>query len=95
MSKNKRDIKYATAQARLSEDDAVRVGYIGGQPLEGGKIADSQPVELFSSAHNVEKQCRRESGEDGRRPEALPSSDNKGGHQADDDQERNGGHKIS
>ncbi|RAL37834.1 unnamed protein product [Cuscuta campestris] len=76
MAKNKRDIKYGTAQARLSEDDAVRVGYIGGQPLEGGKIADSQPVELFSSARK-------------------PSSDNKEAHQAGDDQERNGGRKIS
>ncbi|XP_057527829.1 SEED MATURATION PROTEIN 1 [Amaranthus tricolor] len=54
MAKNKDDIKYATAQARLTEDDATRVAYKGGTPLEGGKIAESETVDLFSAAHNVE-----------------------------------------
>ncbi|KAJ4726624.1 Seed maturation protein [Melia azedarach] len=53
MAKSKEDIKYGTAQARLSEDEAVRVKYVHGTPLEGGKIADSEPVDLFSSAHNI------------------------------------------
>ncbi|XP_014500866.1 uncharacterized protein LOC106761813 [Vigna radiata var. radiata] len=53
MAKSKDDIKYATAQARLSEDEAVRVAYVNGTPLEGGKISDSQPVDMFASARNV------------------------------------------
>ncbi|RDX68960.1 hypothetical protein CR513_51975, partial [Mucuna pruriens] len=55
MAKSKDDITYGTAQARLSEDEAVRVAYKHGTPLEAGKIADSEPVDLFSSAHNVSK----------------------------------------
>nr|ABB72386.1 seed maturation protein [Glycine canescens] len=55
MAKSKEDITYATSQARLSEDEAVRVAYVHGTPLEGGKIADSQPVDLFSSAPNMPK----------------------------------------
>ncbi|CAI0555627.1 unnamed protein product [Linum tenue] len=31
----------------------MRIRYEHGTPLEGGKIADSQPVELFSGAHRV------------------------------------------
>ncbi|VVA97438.1 unnamed protein product [Arabis nemorensis] len=55
MAKNKDDIHYATAQAKLSEDEPIRVRYKHGTPLEGGKIAESEPVDLFSSAQNVEK----------------------------------------
>jgi len=55
MAKNKDDIRYATAQAKLSEDEAIRVSYKHGTPLEGGKIAESEPVELFSSAQRIEK----------------------------------------
>ncbi|CAH9076257.1 unnamed protein product [Cuscuta europaea] len=80
MAKSKDDITYGTAQARLSEDDAVRVSYKGGVPLEGGKIADSEPIELFSSAYNIQKQPRRaeETAADSRRRDATaapPSSD--------------------
>lgn len=55
MAKSRDDIKYGTAQARLNEDEAVRVAYKHGTPLEGGKIADSEPVDLFLSAHNIQK----------------------------------------
>lgn len=55
MAKSKDDIAYATAQARLSEDEAVRVLFKHDTPLEGGKIADSEPVDLFSSAQNISK----------------------------------------
>ena len=55
MAKSKDDIKYATSQARLSEDEAIRVAYKHETPLEGGKIADSEPVDLFSSVHHIEK----------------------------------------
>ncbi|KAG2317901.1 hypothetical protein Bca52824_021023 [Brassica carinata] len=55
MAKNKDDLKYATAQTKQSEDEAIRVRYKHGTPLEGGKIAESEPVELFSSAQGIEK----------------------------------------
>ncbi|PHT44308.1 hypothetical protein CQW23_18333 [Capsicum baccatum] len=58
MAKSKDDVSFGigTAQARLSEDDALRIRYKAGTPLEGGKIADSQPVDLFPSAHSIENQ---------------------------------------
>ncbi|XP_055823090.1 SEED MATURATION PROTEIN 1 [Solanum dulcamara] len=56
MAKSKDEITSGTAQARLSEDDALRIWYKAGTPLEGGKIADSHPVDLFSSARNIENQ---------------------------------------
>ncbi|KAH7543880.1 hypothetical protein ACOSP7_031283 [Xanthoceras sorbifolium] len=55
MAKSKDDIKYGTAQAKLSEDEMLRVNYKHGTPLEGGKIADSEPVDIFSGAHNISK----------------------------------------
>lgn len=65
MAKNKDDIHYATAQAKLSEDEPIRVRYKHGTPLEGGKIAESEPVELFSSAQNVKKADQAASGATG------------------------------
>ncbi|KAK9057119.1 hypothetical protein SSX86_024486 [Deinandra increscens subsp. villosa] len=56
MAKSKDDIKYGAAQAKLSEDESLRVAYKSGTPLEGGKIADSEPVDLFSAAHNIPNQ---------------------------------------
>ena len=56
MAKSKEDIKYATAQAKLSEDEALRVAYKADTPLESGKIEDSQPVDPFSAAHNISRQ---------------------------------------
>ncbi|MQM01541.1 hypothetical protein Taro_034298 [Colocasia esculenta] len=44
------DITYGAAQAKVSEDESVRVAYKHGTPLEGGKIAESDPVQLFSGA---------------------------------------------
>ena len=55
MAKSKDDIKYGSAQARHSEDEALRLAYKHGTPLEAGKIADSKPVDLFSTAHNIQK----------------------------------------
>ncbi|KAJ0501008.1 hypothetical protein HanRHA438_Chr11g0495971 [Helianthus annuus] len=56
MAKNKDDIKYATAQAKLSEDESLRVAYVANTPLEAGKIADFEPVDLFAAAHNISNQ---------------------------------------
>ncbi|KAI3951936.1 hypothetical protein MKW98_012141 [Papaver atlanticum] len=44
---------YGTAQARHSEDTTTREAYIAGQPIEGGKIADSEPVDFLSAAHRI------------------------------------------
>lgn len=52
MARSKDDVKYGTAQAKLSEDEALRIRYKHGTPLEGGKIADSEPVNLFSAAQH-------------------------------------------
>ncbi|KAJ9164422.1 hypothetical protein P3X46_023999 [Hevea brasiliensis] len=53
MAKSEDDIKYGTAQAKVSEDESLRVRYKHGTPLEGGKIADSETFDLFSSANNI------------------------------------------
>ncbi|EMS66610.1 hypothetical protein TRIUR3_06375 [Triticum urartu] len=53
MATSKEDIKHGTAQARLTVDDELRTGYFNGSPLEGGKIADSDPVDLFAQARHV------------------------------------------
>ncbi|XP_031473102.1 SEED MATURATION PROTEIN 1 [Nymphaea colorata] len=50
MAKSKEDWKYAAAQAKVSEDEGLRTGYVAGTPLEAGKIADSEPVNLFPTA---------------------------------------------
>ncbi|KAL0320953.1 UNVERIFIED_CONTAM: hypothetical protein Sradi_5356800 [Sesamum radiatum] len=62
MAESKDDVRYATAQAKVSEDEAVRVRYKAGTPLEGGKIADSEVVDLFSGARNISRQ----QGEEGK-----------------------------
>ncbi|RYR68225.1 hypothetical protein Ahy_A03g014705 isoform A [Arachis hypogaea] len=53
MAQSKDDITYGTAQARVSDDEALRVAYKHGTPLEAGKIAESEPIDLFQSAHNI------------------------------------------
>ncbi|XP_039028543.1 uncharacterized protein LOC120162464 [Hibiscus syriacus] len=53
MAQSKEDIKHATAQAKQSEDESLRVAYKHGIPLEAGKIAESSPVDLFSSAQRI------------------------------------------
>lgn len=53
MAKSKDDIRYGTAQAKVNEEEALRVGYKTGTPLEGGKIAETETVDLFSSARNI------------------------------------------
>ncbi|OVA04587.1 hypothetical protein BVC80_1713g16 [Macleaya cordata] len=61
MAKSKDDIKYGTAQAKLSEDETLRVRYKAGTPLEGGKIADSEPVDLFSAGRRIAESKSHES----------------------------------
>ncbi|KAG6484687.1 hypothetical protein ZIOFF_053209 [Zingiber officinale] len=56
-STRREEIKYGTAQAKVSEDEAVRVAYKHGTPLETGKIADSRPVDLFVQAPRMAAAC--------------------------------------
>ncbi|XP_058727462.1 SEED MATURATION PROTEIN 1-like [Vicia villosa] len=64
MAKSKDDIKYGTAQAKLSPDEALRVAYKHGTPLEGGKISRSERVDLFSSAQNIPKSDQQQQSSD-------------------------------
>lgn len=51
----KPNLYLGAAQAKLSEDEALRVAYKHGTPLESGKISDSDTVDLFSSARNISR----------------------------------------
>ncbi|XP_062192258.1 SEED MATURATION PROTEIN 1 [Phragmites australis] len=54
MAQSKEDIKHGTARTKVAGDDEMlRTGFHNGTPLEAGKIADSQPVDLFAPAHRV------------------------------------------
>jgi len=76
MATSKDDIKYGTAQARHSKDTTTREAYKAGTPLEGGKIADSEPVDLFSSARNIEKARAQGQGETGSAQPQMSRDDN-------------------
>ncbi|XP_043688444.1 SEED MATURATION PROTEIN 1 [Telopea speciosissima] len=64
MAKSKEDVKYGTAQAKLSPEETLRVAYNSGTPIEGGMIARSEKVDLFSSAHNISEANSSDSGRD-------------------------------
>ncbi|KAG6409972.1 hypothetical protein SASPL_128016 [Salvia splendens] len=66
MAQSKVDIKHGTAQAKVSPDESLRVAYVGGTPLESGKIADSEIVDLFPGARKIEDQERIEGAADSR-----------------------------
>ncbi|KAJ1430722.1 hypothetical protein SESBI_07551 [Sesbania bispinosa] len=85
MAKSKDDITYGTSQSRLSEDEAVRVAYKHGTPLEAGKIADSEPVDLFSSAHNIPKtaQTQHSNNDQSQLQRDTKDDDEEGGGSAD------------
>lgn len=57
-------MEHGRAQARLSDDDMLRTGYVGETPLEGGKIADSEPVDLFNVQPQQQQQAIRGEEED-------------------------------
>ncbi|CAJ2659281.1 seed maturation protein [Trifolium pratense] len=81
MAKSKDDIKYGTAQARLSEDEAVRVVYKHGTPLEGGKISDSEKVDLFSSAQNISKSDQQQQSVDSNQSQLQHDNDDTKGEE--------------
>ncbi|KAK9937558.1 hypothetical protein M0R45_014337 [Rubus argutus] len=64
MAQSKDDIKYGTSQSRLNKDEAVRIAYKHGTPLEGGKIAESEPVDLFPGAHQISMRTEPPHGHD-------------------------------
>ena len=54
MAHSKREIKPGRAHTKVAGDDEMlRTGFYDGTPLEGGKIADSKPVDLFAAARRV------------------------------------------
>ncbi|KAL5705309.1 second mef2-like protein 1 [Ranunculus cassubicifolius] len=84
MAQSKDDIKYGTAQARLNEDDALRVSYKHGTPLEAGKIADSEPVDLFSSAHKVSESKQEDPSATSKSAQSQESGTGGGGGKTDE-----------
>ncbi|CAL5009195.1 unnamed protein product [Urochloa decumbens] len=69
MAQSERRMAHGRAQAKVAGDDEMlRTGFHNGTPLEAGKIADSQPVDLFAPAHRVaQQQQQEEEGDDGSR----------------------------
>uniref|UniRef100_A0A0E0LQD3 Uncharacterized protein n=1 Tax=Oryza punctata TaxID=4537 RepID=A0A0E0LQD3_ORYPU len=60
MATSKEEVRHGTAQAKVNGDDEMlRTGFINGTPLEAGKIADSQPVDLFAQARRVSEHQHR------------------------------------
>lgn len=74
MAKSKDDIKYGTSQTRLNEDEAVRIAYKHGTPLEGGKIAESEPVDLFTGAHQIYMSTEPHSHDDPNRQQEVSNN---------------------
>lgn len=72
MAQSKEEVKYGTAKAKLSDDETLRVRYKHGTPLEGGKIADSDPVDLYSSAKRVQKPENKSGGGKERTDKSRP-----------------------
>ncbi|KAJ1266799.1 hypothetical protein BS78_07G006000 [Paspalum vaginatum] len=47
-------MQHGTARTKVAGDDEMlRTGFHNGTPLEAGKIADSQPVDLFAPAIRI------------------------------------------
>ncbi|KAF0899589.1 hypothetical protein E2562_020781 [Oryza meyeriana var. granulata] len=72
MATSKKEVRHGTAHAKVNGDDEMlRTGFINGTPLEAGKIADSQPVDLFAQARRISdassQQQRPEEEEEGRK----------------------------
>nr|XP_019704019.1 uncharacterized protein LOC109505524 [Elaeis guineensis] len=76
MAQSKDDIKFGVAQAKLSEDEMLRMRYKHGTPLEGGKVAESEPVDLFADARRIagkKDDASRGEGEDNKSSTAKTS----------------------
>ncbi|CAL9069024.1 unnamed protein product [Musa banksii] len=69
MAQSRDDIKHGAAQAKLSDDEMLRVGYKHGTPLESSKISDAEPVDLFVDARRIS-----EATENARPAEEEPNS---------------------
>ncbi|OAY84673.1 uncharacterized protein LOC109711025 [Ananas comosus] len=87
MAQSKEDIKYGAAQAKVSEDESLRVAYKHGTPLEGGKIAESKPVDLFADAGRIDSANRgggdRDGDSDGDNSAARPGEEPGAGEEKD------------
>ncbi|CAL4996102.1 unnamed protein product [Urochloa decumbens] len=61
MEKSSRRMAHGRAQAKVAGDDEMlRTGFHNGTPLEAGKIADSQPVDLFAPAQQQQQQQQQQ-----------------------------------
>ena len=74
-------MEHGTAHTKVAGDDEMlRTGFHNGTPLEGGKIADSQPVDLFAQpSHQQQQQPDQEAAAGNRviaesEPVDLPAS---------------------
>ncbi|RLM61940.1 uncharacterized protein C2845_PM14G00370 [Panicum miliaceum] len=64
MAQSERRMKHGTAQTKVAGDDEMlRTGFHNGTPLEAGKIADSQPVDLFAPLPSQQQQQQQEADE--------------------------------
>jgi len=90
---SERRIKHGRAHTKVAGDDEMlRTGFHNGMPLEGGKIADSQPVDLFAQpSHQQQQQQADQEAAAGNRviaesePVDLPASARGVAEAADDD----------
>ncbi|PAN33229.1 hypothetical protein PAHAL_6G004800 [Panicum hallii] len=65
MAQSERRMKHGTAQTKVAGDDEMlRTGFHNGTPLEAGKVADSQPVDLFAPAHRIPSQQQQQEADE-------------------------------
>ncbi|CAO2177477.1 unnamed protein product [Urochloa humidicola] len=62
------------------DDEMLRTGFHNGTPLEAGKIADSQPVDLFAPAHRLadveaDPSQQQQEDDDGSRSRVIAESE--------------------
>ncbi|KAK3122505.1 hypothetical protein QOZ80_8AG0614530 [Eleusine coracana subsp. coracana] len=54
MSMKRDEMAHGTARTKVAGDDEMlRTGFYNGSPIEAGKIADSEPVDLFAPARGI------------------------------------------
>ncbi|KAL6658705.1 hypothetical protein ACP70R_002745 [Stipagrostis hirtigluma subsp. patula] len=74
------DMEHGAARTKVAGDDEMlRTGYHHGTPLEAGKIADSQPVDLFAPATRLAGAApAQQQQQQMRRPEQEEEDDDEG-----------------
>ncbi|CAO2186574.1 unnamed protein product [Urochloa humidicola] len=86
VAQSERRMEHGRARTKVAGDDEMlRTGFHNGTPLEAGKIADSQPVDLFAPAHRLadadadlsqqQQQQQQKEGDDGSRSRVIAESE--------------------